>query len=189
MLAVVDDEEDLSRREKLPQRMGQPLPRLLAHAKRCGDGLRHERLVPQWCQINPPDPVDELLVERSGHLQREARFTGTAGADERQQARQFKRLPDVGDFALPAHQARQACWQIGVGGLADKAVAEAMSGFDESRGVWIIAKSIADCPDADFQHGVGYGRVRPDCRQQLVFRHKAPGPCHQMFQHRERFRS
>jgi hypothetical protein len=64
-----------------------------------------------------------------------------------------------------------------------------MSGFDESRSVWIIAESIADFPDANFEHGVGHGRVRPDRRQQLVFRRQAPGACNEMFQHRERLRS
>ena len=64
-----------------------------------------------------------------------------------------------------------------------------MRGFDKSRGVRIIAKNIADFPYADFEHGVGYGRVRPDRRQQLALRHKAPGASDELFQHGERFRS
>ena len=106
VLAVVNDEEGLSRREKRAERLGQTLARLLAHAEHRGDGLRHEGLVAQWCQINPPDTILELLVERSGRLESQARLAGTACTHERQQARQFKRLRDVDDLALPAHQAR-----------------------------------------------------------------------------------
>ena len=189
MLAVINDEKDLSMCEKPAERMRQTLPRLLAHAKRRGNRLRHEGLVSEWRQVNPPDTVVEPLVERTRHLQSEARFTRTAGADQRQQTRQFERLRDVDDFALPAHQARQSYRQICVGGLADKAVAEAMRGFDESRGMWIVTQRIADFPDADLEHRISHGRVRPDRCQQLVLRDKAPGACNQMFQHRKRFRS
>ena len=189
VLAVVDDQEELSRREKPAERIGQALARLLAHAEHRGDGLRHEGLVAQWGQIDPPGTVVERPVERPRHLQSEARFAGPPGTHQRQQARPFERVRDVDDFALPAHQARQSRWQIRGRGLADEAVAEAMSGLDESRRVRIVAKGVADLPHADFEHGVGDGRVRPDRRQQLVLRHQAPGARHQMVQHRERFRS
>ena len=91
VLAVVNDQEGVSRCEEPAERLSQTLPRLLAHAEHSGDGLRHEVLVGQWGEINPPDPVVELLVEQSRHLQSEARLPGTAGTNQRQQARQFER--------------------------------------------------------------------------------------------------
>ena len=82
-----------SRREKPAERLSQTLPRLLAHAEHRGDGLRHERLVAQWRQIDPPGTVIERSRQRSRHLQSEARLAGTASTHQRQQARRSSVCP------------------------------------------------------------------------------------------------
>ena len=189
VLAVVNDQESLSRREKAYECLAQALTRLLPDAKGTGDGLRHERLVTERRQIDPPDAIFELLFHGTGHLEGQARFTGAAGTNEREQARRLERVRDLGDFTLAADEAREPGWQIRLGNLADEAVAQAMGGFDEVRRVGIVPEGIADFADAHLQHGIRHGRVWPDGCKQLVLRHKAPRACDEIVQHRERLRS
>ena len=65
-------------------------------------------------QIDPPDAILELLFHRTGHREGQARFTGTAGTNEREQARRLEHLRDLDDFTLPADEAREPGWQIRV---------------------------------------------------------------------------
>ena len=69
----------------------------------------------------------------------------------------------------------------------DETVAAPMRGLDEPRRLGVVAKRLAQLPDAVLQNGIGDERSRPHGVEQLLLRHELPGVFDQMREHRKSF--
>ncbi len=71
MLAVIEDQQQVSGAQVIEQGLEDRLPRLFAHLYRYGHSLRHQRRIRQGGKLDQPDAIDKGLEQVRGHLQRE----------------------------------------------------------------------------------------------------------------------
>ena len=110
MLAVVEDEQ----RVFAPQivRNGVDRRPISGRAERGDHHVGHERGVRDARKFDKPYAVSETIEQLRSDLQRQARFSDTAGADEREQSRLREQLPDFFEIAFAAAKTRRLEGQI-----------------------------------------------------------------------------
>ena len=64
-----------------------------------------------------------------------------------------------------------------------------MGGFNEAWRLWIIAESLSQLTNGNFEHGFAYERPRPNGVEQFLFCDQPARMPKQIVQHREGFRS
>ena len=74
-------------------------------------------------------------------------------------------------------------------GLTDEAIAATMCGFNELRGLWIIAESFPDLANGDFKDGVADKGPGPNSVEQIILGDELARTPQQMVKHSKGFGS
>jgi hypothetical protein len=113
VLAVVEHEEGAPAAQRVVQRVGQQVARRGAHLERGGDGGGHVAAAGHGGELHPPHAVGVRRGvgrgggERRGHLARQARLAGTAGADHGDEARAAERPRQLRHLAPAPDERRE----------------------------------------------------------------------------------
>jgi hypothetical protein len=112
VLAVIENEQQVS----LAQEGSQDLQRLhsgLVTEVNCREhGVEHDRRIANFGELDQPGPIPEPALEVGGGPQRQSGLPHTSWPDETDEPGGRELLPDLGQFATAAHEARRLSGQI-----------------------------------------------------------------------------
>lgn len=109
MLAVVQDEEQPTRSQRLREPLNRRPAGVLLYAKGRRHLCPHLRRVHDGTQVDEPDPVRELVLQAPCHLGRHPGFANPAWPRHRYQPVLRQQPCHLGGVMLPAHETRQWC--------------------------------------------------------------------------------
>ena len=69
----------------------------------------------------------------------------------------------------------------------DEAIASTMRGFNEVRRLWVIAESLSDLANGDFEDGFANNRLRPDGIEKVLLYNELAWTPEEIVEHRECF--
>jgi hypothetical protein len=113
VLAVVEDQEQVTRTKRLEERLGHLLRTGGVDRQRGGNSLRDERRVGERCEFDEPDAMRIGPEQLIGDAQSEARFAAPAGAGQRQQAGTRLNAAHGRDLLFPSDKAGEMDRQVG----------------------------------------------------------------------------
>ena len=104
VLAVVEDQQHLAPAEVGREGFAQRAARFLAHAQRVGHGIRQAGILFEGGQLDQPDPVRKIVHQLASDLDGEPGFSGSAGAEEGEDAGLPEQILDLLQLAGPADE-------------------------------------------------------------------------------------
>ena len=104
MLAVVEDEQELARRQLRGDRVHQGAARKRPQVEHLGNRVGDVGALADRIELDEDRAVGERVLPAARELEREPRLAGATGAREREQAGAPEQRPQLGELVLASHE-------------------------------------------------------------------------------------